>query len=78
MENIFFVSHRLLLLHSPEGSQNKLPNMRQSENVSHIALLKSDSHLSKKLCDLLHRKPIRNDEKRFLFDLKSSFRSQDI
>ena len=32
----------------------------------------------KKLCHLLHRKPFKNDEKCFLFHLKSSFHSQDI
>ena len=30
------------------------------------------------LCYLLHWKPFKSDEKRFLFHLKSSFRSQDI
>ena len=34
--------------------------------------------LPKKLCYLLHWKPFKNDEKCFLFHLKSSFRSQDI
>ena len=39
--------------------------------------LKSESHL-KKLFYLLQWKPFKNDEKWFLFHLKSSFRSQDI
>ena len=40
--------------------------------------LKWDSHLSKKLCYLLHWKPFKNHKKCFLFHLTSSFRSQDI
>ena len=39
--------------------------------------LKLDSHLSK-LFYLLQQKPFKNDEKFVLFNLKSSFRSQDI
>ena len=35
--------------------------------------LKSDSHLQKKLCYLLHWKPLKNDEKWFLFHLKALF-----
>ena len=35
--------------------------------------LKSDSHFQKKLCYLLDWKPVKNDEKCFLFHLKSSF-----
>ena len=38
MGNIFRVSHILLLLHSSRGSQNKLKNMRNLENISHAAL----------------------------------------
>ena len=40
--------------------------------------LKSDSHLPKNLCYLLHLKPFQNHEKKkaFLFRLKSSFRSK--
>ena len=41
-------------------------------------LLKSYSHLPKKMCYLLHWKPFKIDEKYFLFHLKSSFRSQNI
>ena len=33
---------------------------------------------SKKLCYLLYWKPFKNDEKYFVFKLKSSIRSQDI
>ena len=40
--------------------------------------LKSDSQLPKKLSYLVDWKPFKNDEKSFLFDLKGSFRSQDI
>ena len=40
--------------------------------------LKSDSHLPKKLIYLLQWKPLKNDEKCFLFHLKNSPRSQDI
>ena len=40
--------------------------------------LKSDSHLPKQLFYLVQRKPFKNNEKCFLFHLKSSFRSQDI
>ena len=43
-----------------------------------IKNLKSDSTFQKKLCHLLHWKPFKDDEKCFLFYLKSSFRSQDI
>ena len=39
--------------------------------------LKLDSHLPK-LFYLLQQKPLKNDEKFVLFNLKSSFRSQDI
>ena len=45
---------------------------------SGISSLKSDSHLPKNLCCLLDWKPFRNDEKCFLFHLKSFFCSQDI
>ena len=38
------------------------------------ANLKSDSHLPKKTCYLPHWKPFKNDEKCFLFHLKSSFK----
>ena len=40
--------------------------------------LKSDSHLLKNLFYLRQYKPFKNDEKCFLFHLKSSFCSQDI
>ena len=40
--------------------------------------LKSDSHLPKKVCYLLDWEPFKNDQKCFLFYLKSSFRSQDV
>ena len=46
--------------------------------TSYLLILKSDLHLSKKLCYLLDWKPFKNDEKCFLFCLKSSFRSQGI
>ena len=36
--NSFLVSHNLLLFHSPKDSWNKLQNMRNSENISDIAL----------------------------------------
>ena len=36
------------------------------------------SHAKRKLCYLLDWKPFKNDEKCFLFHLKSFFRSQDI
>ena len=41
-------------------------------------LFKSKSHLPKKLFYLLQCKPFKNDEKRFLFHLNSSFHSQVI
>ena len=48
-------------------------------SMKSVFLLKSDSHRpKKKLCYLLDWKPFKNDEKRFLFQLESSFRSQDI
>ena len=44
-----------------------------------IILLKSESlAFQKKLSYLLGRKPFKNDEKYFLFHLKSSFSSEDI
>ena len=43
-----------------------------------VHFLKSDSHFLEKNCYLLGWKRFKNDEKCFLFDLKSSFRSQDI
>ena len=42
-----------------------------------VVLLKSDSHLPKKTF-LFASMPFKNDEKCFLFQLKSPFRSQDI
>ena len=33
LANIFLISH-----YTPKGSRNKLPNMRNSEKMSHIAL----------------------------------------
>ena len=41
-------------------------------------VLSSDSQLLKKLCYFLHWNPFKNDEKCFIFHLKSSFCSQDI
>ena len=41
--------------------------------ISATCLLESDSYLPKKLFYLLHWKPFKNDEKCFLFHLKSSF-----
>ena len=41
-------------------------------------MLTSDSQLQKKLFHLLQWKSFKNDEKWFLFHLKSSFSSQDI
>ena len=42
-------------------------------------LLKSESHPPKKtMFFLFHRNPFKNDQKCFLFHLKSSFRSQNI
>ena len=50
-----------------------------TKDMSSAVCLKSDSHLPKKyLCYLFEWKPFKNDEKCFLFHLKSSFRSQDI
>ena len=43
-----------------------------------MRVLKSDCHLLKKLCYFLDWKPFENEEKCFLFHVKSSFRSQDI
>ena len=43
-----------------------------------LTKLKSDSHLPKKLCQLLDWKPFKNDNKFFLFHLKSFFLSQYI
>ena len=44
-----------------------------------VYYLTSDPHLSKKkMFYLLQRKPFKNNEKRFSFHLKSSFRFQDI
>ena len=40
--------------------------------------LKSGSYLPKNFCHLIHWKPFTNDEKCFVFHLKSSFRCQDI
>ena len=40
--------------------------------------LRSHSHLRKNLCYFLDWKPFQNDEKWFLFHLKSFFRPQDI
>ena len=40
--------------------------------------LKSGSHLFKNICYLLQLKPFENNEKCFLFHLKTSFRSYDI
>ena len=43
-----------------------------------VTLLKSGSDLSKKVGLFTSLKPFKNDEKCFLFNLKSSFRFQDI
>ena len=43
-----------------------------------FTILKSHSHLPKKLCYLLDWKPFKSDENCFLFHLKMSFLSQDI
>ena len=43
-----------------------------------LAFLKVELSPSKKMHYLLHWKPFKNDEKYFLLQLKSSFRSQDI
>ena len=51
--------------------------MLHSESCNNYCL-KSDSHLPKKLCYLLNWKPFKNDEKSFLFHLKSFFRFQGI
>ena len=45
-------------------------------NITIKITLKSGSHLPKEF--VLFGKPVKNDEKCFLFHLKSSFRSQDI
>ena len=48
-------------------------------NKCRVLNLKSDSHLPKSFIFILFQgKPFKNDEKCFLFRLKSSFRSQDI
>ena len=47
-------------------------------SVESMETLKSDSHLPKKLFYLLQSKPFKNDEKSFLFHIKSAFHSQDI
>ena len=47
-------------------------------DVLTLFLLKSDSYLQKKFVLLLDWKSFKNDEKWFLFHLKSSFHSQDI
>ena len=40
---------------------------------------KSDPHLPKKVCFIcFNESPLRNDKKCFSFNLKNSFRSQDI
>ena len=50
----------------------------QENNDNTFTVLKSDSHLPKKLCYLLHWKTFKNHDKCFLFHLKISFRFQDI
>ena len=45
-------------------------------NITIKITLKSGSHLPKEF--VLFGKPVKNDEKCFLFHLKSSFHSQDI
>ena len=51
---------------------------REIFQIYNSVTLKSNSHLQKKLSYLLYRKSFENDEKCFLFHLKSSFCSQDI
>ena len=48
LANIFLISHILLLFHSLKGSSNKLQNMRNSENISYIALgtVRQQLHIS--------------------------------
>ena len=77
--------HRFLQ-NTSSGCFRKLKYRKKSTTLNSEGLkrgakrLKSDSHLpkKKKLHYLLHWKPFKNDEKCFLFYLKSSFRSQDI
>ena len=67
-----------ILLHGDSFSGWSHHHSRNGASQKNKRLLKSDSHLPKKLCSLLHWKPFKNDEKGFLFHLQSSFRSQDI
>ena len=55
-----------------------LPNISRSKcnQILRFGHLKSDFHLPKQLCYLLHWKPFKTYGKCFLFHLKSSFRSQ--
>ena len=46
--------------------------------VKDVNKLREDSHLPKKIIHLLQWQLFKNDEKCFLFHVKSSFRSQDI
>ena len=57
-------------------AKDHIPKNISSTKIESI--LKSDSHLPKKVFCLHHWKPFKNDEKLFIFHLKSSLRSQDI
>ena len=50
--------------------------MSQQNNVQQD--LKLGSHLPKKFVSFASKTPFKNDEKCFLFHLKSFFRSQDV
>ena len=57
----------------------KIFNIFFQEMFQKIQNFKSDSHLPKKILLIcFNGSPLKNDEKCFLFHLKSSFHSQDI
>ena len=60
------------------GPLGLVSELGESEEELEISMLMSDSHFQKKLPGLLHWKPFKYEEERFLFHLKGSFRSQDI
>ena len=68
------------ITHSISLIKKELKACVQSFSFFHqvIAFKVGLSTLKKKMCCLLHGKPVRNDEECFSFHLKSSFRSQDI
>ena len=44
MANIILISYIILLFHLPKGSWNKLQNMRNPENISHVVLAPCDNN----------------------------------